>query len=91
MTRTRTVAIAGGMLVLAVALAVRSIRGSATVSCEVCVRFHGHEACRSAAAASRDLAVRAATDAACSLVGKGLPERMQCRANPPERSSCRQR
>jgi hypothetical protein len=88
--------LAPGVWTIALAIAIVgfciwSVQGEAVVSCEVCVRFRSVEACRRASAADRALAVRAAEDAACGVVGKGLPERMQCGANPPTRVTCEER
>ena len=48
------------------------------VECEVCIRFEGRETCRAASAATRDEALRSATDNACALVTSGMTNSIRC-------------
>ena len=50
---------------------------------EVCMEFQGRTACRIAAAATREQAVRAATDNACALISSGMTDSMACSQTPP--------
>lgn len=50
---------------------------------EVCMEFQGRTACRIAAAATREQAVRTATDNACALISSGMTDSMACTQTPP--------
>ena len=50
---------------------------------EVCVEFQGQKNCRIASGATRDGAVRTATDNACATITNGMTESMACGHNPP--------
>jgi len=54
------------------------------VRCEVCITFQGRNACRTASARTRDLALRAATENACALIASGVTESNQCQNTPPD-------
>ena len=71
--------------VLLIALAVR---GSLQERCEVCVTFLGRTACREAVGATREEAVRTATDNACAFVASGMTQTVQCTTSPPDRVTC---
>jgi hypothetical protein len=58
------------------------------VSCEVCVRFGGAEACRTSVAADRDQALNMAQNTACAVLAQGVTAGMQCGRVVPHRSSC---
>ncbi len=45
---------------------------------EVCVEFQGRSACRTAAAATEQNALRTAQENACALVSSGVTDSMQC-------------
>src|SRR5690242_13039601 len=84
-----TTRLATALFALAVVAAcVYAVRRARTVSCEVCVRFQGREDCRRARAETRAVAVRGAHESACAVLGAGLPERMQCRSQPPASVRC---
>jgi hypothetical protein len=59
------------------------------VECEVCMRFDGREMCRAASAASRDEALRSATDNACALLTSGMTNTILCHQSEPTKSTCR--
>lgn len=59
------------------------------VECEVCMRFEGREMCRAASAASRDEALRSATDNACALLTSGMTNTIHCHQTEPTKTSCR--
>ncbi len=58
--------------------------GNASYRCRVCVTFQGRQSCQSAAAKTREQAVRAATDLACSDVSTGMSESTRCLNTPPD-------
>jgi len=60
-----------------------------TVECEVCMAFDGHEVCRSASAATRQEALRSATDNACALLTSGMTQTIRCQGGKPVKSQCR--
>ena len=45
---------------------------------EVCVEFQGRGACRTAAAATEQGALRTAQENACALISSGVTDSMQC-------------
>jgi len=45
---------------------------------EVCVEFQGQSACRTAAAATEQGALRTAQENACALISSGVTDSMQC-------------
>jgi len=59
------------------------------VECEVCVRFEGRETCRAASAATRDEALRSATDNACALLTSGMTNSIRCQQAEPSKTECR--
>jgi hypothetical protein len=61
----------------------------AGVSCEVCLDFGGESACRSAAGADREAAVRSAVASACAVLARGVTQSFACDATPPRSVECR--
>ena len=57
---------------------------TARVRCEVCITFQGRQACRTAAASTRELALRTATENACAQVSSGVTDSNQCNNTPPD-------
>lgn len=51
---------------------------------EVCMEFRGRTECKVASGSTRDVAVRTAGDAACSLITNGMTELMQCQHSAPK-------
>lgn len=77
-------AIAVTVFVLAVlGLLVYSSLGLRKHRAEVCVSFQGRTNCRVASGATREQAVRTATDNACALIASGMTESMACTSAPP--------
>jgi hypothetical protein len=60
----------------------------ASVTCEVCIRYGGHERCASASAPSEAEAVQAATMTACGVLAGGVTGAISCQATPPYARSC---
>ena len=59
------------------------------VECEVCVRFEGRDMCRAASAATREEALRSATDNACALLTSGMTNSIRCQQGEPSKTECR--
>jgi hypothetical protein len=59
-----------------------------SVRCEVCIRFHGREACRAVDGDTEGEAHMAAVTNVCAGLAGGVTDRMACEATPPERVTC---
>mgnify|MGYP005811269473 CR=1 FL=1 len=66
------------------AILFRSMMGLRQNRVEVCLTFNGRQACRVASGASREEAVRTATDNACALIASGVTETMACGRTAPD-------
>ncbi len=84
MSRWLKLVIAGVVLLLVAAL-VYSTLSLARYECEVCIAFRGRSACRTAAGATREEAVRTASDNACAFLASGRTDSMACGRTPPTR------
>jgi len=51
---------------------------------EVCMDFEGRTDCRTALAATEELALRAAIDNACALISSGMTKSMACTSTQPK-------
>jgi len=71
------------LAVLATAI-LYSTMGLNQFSVEVCMAFQGARACRTAAGANREEALRTATDNACAFLASGRTDSMACSRTPPE-------
>lgn len=69
------------------AIVVMTMRSYST-SCEVCVTYHGRSMCREAFGATRDEAVRTATDNACAFLASGMSASIECQNTRPDRVTC---
>jgi hypothetical protein len=58
------------------------------VSCELCVRYEGNEACRRATASDESQALTMAQNTACAVLAGGVTRGMQCMRVVPHRVSC---
>lgn len=58
--------------------------GRNRIRCEVCITFRGSQSCRIAAASTRELALRAATENACAQISSGVTDSNQCNNTPPD-------
>ena len=85
--RLRTALLATGFAVAVLAAVVYSSFGNAAKRVEVCITFHGRQACRTARAKDRDSALRTATDNTCAQLAAGMNEINQCTHTPPDRVS----
>jgi hypothetical protein len=57
----------------------------AQFTCEVCMAFGGRTVCRTGGGATREAAVRVATDTACTDLTSGMTPLLQCQSSPPVR------
>jgi hypothetical protein len=58
--------------------------GRNRIRCEVCITFQGRQACRTAAASTRELALRTATENACAQISSGVTDSNQCHNTSPD-------
>ena len=63
-------------------------RRESAVQCELCISYGGRTACRTAAAADRDAAVRAAISTACAALASGVTRGLECDRMPPQKLRC---
>jgi hypothetical protein len=75
-------------LALALVLLVYSSMRLASVTCEVCIAFRGRNKCRTASAATRQEALRTASDNACDFLASGMSDGIQCSNTPPSSVTC---
>ena len=75
-----------GMIFLAavIGFAVYSSLHTGRVRCQVCITFQGRQACRTASAATRESALRTATENACAEISSGITDSNQCHNTPPD-------
>ena len=67
------------------ALIVWSSMGLVQVTGEVCITYNGRTECRAASGASKEEALRTASDMACSALASGMTDRISCTNTPPSR------
>ncbi len=84
MSKPLKLVIAAG-IVLLLGVIVYSTLSLARYECEVCMTFNGRSACRSAAGATREEALRTASDNACAFLASGRTDSMACGRTPPTR------
>jgi len=63
-------------------------RRESAVQCELCISYGGSTACRTAAAADRDAALRAAVSTACAALASGVTRGLECDRTPPHSLRC---
>ena len=80
----KTVWLAIAFAVLVVGFVVLSTFRQERLTCEVCITYHGRRDCRTASSATREGALRAATDNACAQLASGVTETTQCENTPPD-------
>lgn len=69
-------------------LLVLVMREATAYTCEVCITYRGRTRCRTAAGATREEAVRTATDNACAFLASGMTESIRCTNTAPDRVTC---
>jgi hypothetical protein len=80
----KTPVIAGIVLaVVVLAALIYTSFGNSHFRCEVCVSYGGRKACRKASAATKEQALRSATDNACAQVASGVTATMVCESAQP--------
>jgi hypothetical protein len=77
------------VLVPVAAFVVYSSFHVSSIECEVCMDFEGRQTCRTASAAEREEALRAAVDNACALLTSGMTNTIRCQRGEPTRTECR--
>jgi hypothetical protein len=65
------------------ALVLYSTMGNAKFRCEVCVMYQGRQACRTAAAATKEQAERTAKENACAQIASGVTDSIACDNSTP--------
>ena len=63
-------------------------RRETAVQCELCITYEGRTACRTAGAADRDAAIRAAISTACATLASGVTGGLACDRTPPHSLHC---
>ncbi|MDG2308757.1 MAG: hypothetical protein P8R42_29605 [Candidatus Binatia bacterium] len=63
--------------------------GAQQVECEVCIDFKGRRNCATAAAATKDEAVRSGRTTACGLLASGVRDGFACDATQPSLVKCK--
>ena len=76
------------VLLALVALVAYSMKGVGGHACEVCIEFNGRTQCRTAKGATKEEAIRTATENACALLTSGMTESIRCGRTPPSRVKC---
>lgn len=71
-----------------VAVVVLSSLSIGSVRCELCIEFHGRQACRAVDGASEDEARAAAVTNACALLASGVTDTVACQRVPPTDVRC---
>jgi hypothetical protein len=90
-SKTKWPVIAGiAFIVVFIAAMMYSTLGNNQFRCEVCITFNGQTICRNGAGTSREQAERVATDSACTDLGSGMTQLMQCQNNAPRRVAWKQ-
>jgi hypothetical protein len=77
-------------IVVFIAAMAYSTLGNAQYRCEVCITFNGNTICRNGAATTREQAERIASDSACTDLGNGMTQLMQCQNNAPRQVTWKQ-
>ena len=82
----RTTVVVGVILVvvIGIGLIVWSSMGLTQVTVEACITYNGNTACRKAAGATRDEALRTAADMACAVLASGMTDRINCQNTEPD-------
>ena len=69
---------------IVVGFVVYSTLSTGRIRCEVCITFQGRQACRTASASTRELALRTATENACAMLSSGITDSNQCHNTQPD-------
>lgn len=85
---SKTLLAAFAVALLLIGLIAYSMKGLGKQSCEVCVEFEGRTQCRTARGATKEEAIRAATDNACAFLTSGMTDSMRCGRTPPAKVKC---
>ncbi len=67
---------------------VTSSMATSKLSCEVCMKFKGREACRTARGPTREEAIQTALNNACAQIVNGRTENILCGSTQPATVAC---
>jgi hypothetical protein len=82
----RTPVLVGIVFVLVVlAVLIYSSMNLAAHRVEVCITYHGQQACRTASGNTEEFARRAAITNTCSQIASGVTDSLQCENTPADR------
>ena len=87
----KQLAIGLAVAIAAVGLLYYATLAGAGTECEACMRFEGHEACRSATGADREEAERTAIATACAMISTGVTATIRCQGLEPLKLECKAR
>ena len=73
-----------GFLAIMFAVIIYGSMGIHPYSVESCITFHGRSACGTAAGATREQALAAAANIACSSLAGGVTDSIACGNTPPD-------
>ena len=79
----KTVILGIVFIVIVVIVLVYTTMGNSRYRCEVCMVFHGKQACRVAGASTEAQAQRTATENACAEIASGVTDSMACESTQP--------
>lgn len=83
MTKKKTVLLGIAFLVVVIAVLIYTTVGNNRYRCQVCMVFHGKQACRMAAASTEEQAQRTAIENACAEIASGVSDSMACENRQP--------
>ena len=83
MNRTKLVILIAAAFVAFIALITYQMTSLRQNRVEVCMGFQGRQNCSTASGASKDEALRTATDAACTLIAGGVTDTQACTRTEP--------
>jgi len=80
--KSSAIALVFGLLMIA-ALIYNTV-GNRQYRCEVCITYKGRPQCRTASARTKETALRAAAELACSEIEGGMTDRINCPNTQPD-------
>ena len=83
MNRTKLILLVGGGFILFLGVITWQMSSLRQNRVEVCMAFQGRQNCSTASGASKDEALRTATDAACTLIAGGVTDTQACARTQP--------
>jgi hypothetical protein len=83
MNRTKLILLVAGGFILFLGVITWQMSSLRQNRVEVCMAFQGRQNCSTASGASKDEALRTATDAACTLIAGGVTDTQACARTQP--------